>query len=119
MDENELGPVEFKKPKEQHERPSTKTEPWPGYIDDGSDLYLSALKRLTHNRPTIKPGHPTEWMKKRDGICPEHGLVLAQKHVIPWPILLAMMILSLGTWYDDFPYRCPKCGSLTEPTATE
>lgn len=118
MDEDEQTPAAVKKRNRHHETLSSKIDRRLGVVDDGGDLYLDAVKRQTRNKPTTT-GHPEKWLKRREEVCPEHGLVSAQKKVIPWPILLAMIILSLGTWGDDFPYRCPKCGSLTEPAVTE
>lgn len=118
MEHDEQPPAAVKKRNEHQETSSSKIDRWLGVVDDGGDLYLDAVKRQTRNKPTT-PGHPEKCLKRREEVCPDHGLVLAQKRVIPWPILLAMITLSLGTWGDDFPYRCPKCGSLTEPPSTE
>jgi hypothetical protein len=118
MDEDEQRPAAVKKHKEHQETLRPKIDEWQLFANDGGDLYLDALRRQTHNKPTT-PGHPAKWLKRREEVCPEHGLVSASKHIVPRPILLAMMILSLGTWRDDFQYRCPKCGSLTEPPTTE
>jgi hypothetical protein len=46
--------------------------------------------------------------------CPNHGLVLAVRK--RWPSLFywAFVLVTFGTFSPDYPYRCPRCGRLTE-----
>jgi hypothetical protein len=70
MGEDEQRPAAVKEGKEHDEMLSSKVDRWLGVVDDDGDLYLDAVKRQTHNKPTT-PGHPKEWIKRREEICPE------------------------------------------------
>lgn len=52
-------------------------------------------------------------MQRQMEVCPDHGLVLAQRKTIPAYLNLLVFALSLGHANWDLPFRCPKCGSLT------
>ena len=53
----------------------------------------------------------------QEGICPNHGLVLARRNnrydAIGWMVAL----MSGFQWSDRTPYRCPTCGRLTTKAA--
>lgn len=51
--------------------------------------------------------------KKMD--CANHGLVLAQRKVLPGWLYWSFAIFSFGYADWTLPFRCPKCGRLTEP----
>lgn len=53
----------------------------------------------------------------RTRICPNHGLVSAERNsTYDWPGWL-VALLSGFEWTPNTPFRCPKCGRLTEATA--
>ena len=54
-------------------------------------------------------------MQRQMEVCPEHGLILAQRKTIPTYLNLLVFVLSLGHASWDLPFRCPKCGKMTEP----
>lgn len=49
-----------------------------------------------------------------DGICPNHGLVRGERKTDLDEIGWVVTVLSLFDWSDRTPFRCPKCGRLTE-----
>lgn len=50
----------------------------------------------------------------QDGICPNHGLVRAERKADLDPVGWVVSVLSLFDWFDRTPFRCRKCGRLTE-----
>jgi hypothetical protein len=49
----------------------------------------------------------------RTAVCPEHGLVRAERNTTYDLAGWFVAVISLFTWDPHTPYRCPKCGRLT------
>jgi hypothetical protein len=57
--------------------------------------------------------------KREKQYCPDHGEVLAKQRTVPAILWWFIFVFSQGDFSADHPYRCPKCGRLTEWEAPE